>query len=86
MSFQVGDVVRVGSQGVTNDPNGMGPGIRWVNSWVAEMDINVGITFTVKDIDEHGVWFEEQDSDNLHGGYGYPINVLEPVALTTGEQ
>lgn len=79
--FQIGDVVRVASAGVTNDPNGMGKGKKWVNSWVPSMTENIGLTFTIKDIDDHGAWFEEPDSDNLHGGYGYPLNVLEPVKL-----
>lgn len=82
MKFQAGDVVKVLSKGLTGDVNGMGPGKRWQNEWVDTMDSNVGLSFTISDIDPTlGAFFVEADSDNLHGGFGYPLNILGPVEL-----
>jgi hypothetical protein len=84
MSFQVGDVVKVAREGVTHDPNGMGFCKPWKNNWVEEQTANVGLHFTIEDIDpELGVFFKERDSENLNGlgSYGYPLNVLDPVEL-----
>ena len=74
MTFQVGQKVRVTSVGVTNDPNGMGQGVQWVNSWQEDMTENVGKVFTVEFVatDGTGVHVEECV-------YGYPANVLEAV-------
>lgn len=73
VEFKVGDKVKVLSVGVSDDPNGMGPGVRYMNSWVRSMDDSVGKIFIIASITSNGVHFEQ---DYL----GYPLNVLENLS------
>jgi hypothetical protein len=73
MNFHVGEQVRVIDTGKTRDPNGMGAGKMWLNSWENEMDeahYGKGL-FTIEEIDpDLGIKFVD------HTFY-YPANVLK---------
>jgi hypothetical protein len=40
--FKIGDRVKVVRQVPSNDPNGMGSGLQWCNSWIDSMDKFIG--------------------------------------------
>ena len=79
VEFKVGDRVKVVSDAVTNDPNGMGAGVEWNNCWVHAtnedgylqmgMDGFISMEFEIHDIDEHGVYFSEES-------YGFPLSCM----------
>jgi hypothetical protein len=67
--FAVGNVVRVMRQVEDLDPNGMGDGVAWPNTWVGfygeagdntpyGMNKCLGMSFVIADISEEGVEFE----------------------------
>lgn len=95
VTFQVGDVVRVVRMVESFDPNGMGSGKKWDNTWAgsclnqAGMDGYFGLEFTISDINEQGVFFEIPENlegtEYTIGGYGFPLKALE-IVRKRGEQ
>lgn len=90
--FQVGNVVRVMRQVEDFDPNGMGEGFAWDNTWVgfdsdssaatAEgMNKYLGMTFVIADISLEGVEFE--GASNL--SFLFPLSSLQYVAASQQE-
>lgn len=83
VEFKVGDRVKVVSDAPTADPNGMGVGIEWENSWVhaeylfgaayPHMDGYIGLEFVIEDIDETGVIFEDGDGCV---SYAFPLSCM----------
>ncbi len=72
VEIKVGQGVLVVKAGVTLDPNGMGKGIKWQNSWIVDMRDRIGKTEVIKSIDVSGVQF---DGSHL----GYPSNILRII-------
>ena len=70
--FKVGDKVKVVRKVDGYDPNGMGKGKTWKNSWQTNMQEVIGREFVVEDIRESGVYF-------VGYSFGFPITALEKV-------
>lgn len=83
VEFKVGDKVRVVRQVESFDPNGMGNGVEWENTWCSAdgdwkaMDGYLGLEFTIAEIESYGVTFET-DLDGL--SYALPLAALEKVS------
>jgi len=79
--FKVGDKVKVVRRVDPLDPNGMGEGKKWCNSWESpEMDDSIGKEFIISEIDEFlGVRF-------LNASFNYPIAALEKVEDTSTQE
>lgn len=87
--FQVGNVVRVMRQVEDFDPNGMGNGVAWENTWVGiggeagdnspvGMNKMLGMTGIIEDIAAEGVEFE--GSGQL--SYLYPLASFDFISAT----
>ena len=57
--FKVGDKVKIVREIPTDDPNGMGEGKKWDNSWNPLMSNEIGATSTITRIAPHGAQLED---------------------------
>jgi hypothetical protein len=78
VEFKVGDKVKVVNTNSERE-NGMGPGMKWGNSWNEEMPKNVGKVFTIQSLDYTGVYFEGVR-------YGYPLTALENLSYKESQE
>jgi hypothetical protein len=82
VEYRVGNVVRVMRQVEDYDPNGMGDGMEWDNTWIASdgedlgMDEYLGLSFEIAEISEEGVFFEGADACS----YAFPLASLDKIA------
>jgi hypothetical protein len=71
--FKIGDRVKVVRQVPSNDPNGMGSGLPWHNSWNDCMDGFIGEEGVIEDFGQYN------SGVNLGGCFNFPISSLELV-------
>lgn len=71
IEFNVGDKVRIERSTVDRDPDGMGAGVEWENSWTDNMDDEIGKEFTISHIGPAGAHLFGDRHD-----YGWPLNVM----------
>jgi hypothetical protein len=71
--FKIGDRVKVVRKVPSNDPNGMGCGLQWCNSWNDSMDEFIGKEGVI----DHFVPYNS--GANLGGCFSFPISSLELV-------
>lgn len=79
VEFNVGDKVRVMRQVESFDPNGMGDGVEWENTWVDDMDRFLGLEFEISDFSPEGVDLSEETCFYL-----FPLTALDKVASVGG--
>lgn len=76
VEFKVGDRVKVVSDAESLDPNGMGVGVKWENTWAGScgeylhMDGYIGLEFEIADISELGVFFSDDFT------FGFPLSCM----------
>lgn len=80
VEFEIGDRVMVDGIAETEQPDGMGDGIDWQNSWVEDMNDAIFKEFEIYDIDEAGVRFVEIEGD-WNTEYMFPLSALRKVTL-----
>lgn len=81
-NIKVGDRVLVTHKTGSEDPNGMGLGLRWDNAWTHGMDAAIGEEFTVTELHgELGVAFQTNMGGFGPHSYMYPLASLQKVEV-----
>jgi hypothetical protein len=58
------------------DPDGMGTEVQWENTWIDDMDKQLGLTFEIANISDEGIEFEGASDIS----YLFPLAALDYVA------
>lgn len=77
--FKEGDEVVVMCDCDDEDPDGMGAGYPWMNSWCERMNEAFGKRFTIDYITGEGVFFVHTDDPVTW--YGYPLKCMENMTV-----